>query len=379
MNASLAAGRRLTSSGLAGIEEVARTHLERGWHSGAQLAVYRDGVLQLDLRLGTASHEGARLLWFSATKPLTAVAVLQLAERGALDLDRPIAELWPEFAQGGKAGVTPRHVLTHRGGFPVLGAAFDWARIDDWSYVSASVAALRASWEPGSEVGYHPVTFGFALGEVIRRADGRMPRDYLREEIFEPLGMDASLGLEEARHGELVPPEAMSEVTFQDPEGTEARTSDIVRRFRLASTLRGQVPAANAIGTADALARFYAALERGGELDGVRILEARTVAEATRVHATADIDRVTGLPSSFGLGFMVGGPFEPWCEPSVFGHSGQQCTVSYADRARGVAVAYVTNGLHDPGVVQARTEELVGAVRAASDAAGGRLPAPSEG
>src|SRR5690606_14660488 len=102
-----------------------------------------------------------------------------------------------------------------------------------------------------------------------------------------------------------------------------------------------------------------------------RILRPETVREATRVHASADVDAVSGMPSSFGLGFMVGGPLEPWCDLALFGHTGQQCTVSYADRERGLAVAYVTNGLHDPLVVQERTQQLVAVLRRACALADG--------
>jgi CubicO group peptidase (beta-lactamase class C family) len=360
--------RALTAEGRQRIEVLASEHLERGWHRGAQLAVYRDGALALDLRLGEAEGD-ARLLWFSATKPITAVGVLILVERGVLDLDWPIALLWPEFARGGKTGCTVRHVLTHRGGFPVFPPDFDWWRIDDWFAVTAATAAIEAEWEPGTEVGYHPLTYGFALGEVIRHVDGRDPRVFLDHEIFRPLHMEATLGLGLGVEREVVlaPPQAMSEVTFQDPEGNDGRTSDIVRRFTMPSTLRAQLPAANGIGTAEALARFYAMLERGGTLDHVRILERGTVENATRVHASADLDRVTGLPSSFGLGFMCGAVFAPFDRPGVYGHSGQQCTIAYADPARGLAVAYVTNGLHDPLVVQLRTEEMVAAIEEACE------------
>ena len=351
----------LSEAGRARIEKIARAHLDRGWHTGAQVAVYRHGTLQVDLALGHAVSK--RMLWFSATKPITAVAVLMLAERGSLDLDAPIADAWPEFAQGGKERCTARHVLTHRGGFPVLPQDFDWARIDDWDAVAEATASLPAQWEPGTEVGYHPVTYGFALGEVIRRVDGRMPRDFLREEIFAPLGMDASLGTDDL--DAVCLPEAMSEVTMQDPEGIEGRTSDIVRRFRLPSTLRGQLPAANGIGTAEALARFYAMLVGGGEFEGARLLAPATVAEATSVQVEAPLDRTSGLPSSYGLGFLVGGVWSPFDTPSVFGHSGQQCTISWGDPETGVAAAYVTNGLHDPYVVQVRTEEMFHAIREA--------------
>jgi CubicO group peptidase (beta-lactamase class C family) len=240
--------------------------------------------------------------------------------------------------------------------------------MDDWETVTAATAGLLAQWEPRTEVGYHPVTYGFALGEVIRRVDGRLPRDFIRDEICVPLGMHASLGAAtEADLARIVLPEAMSEMTLLDPEGVEQRTSGIVARFRMPEVLRGQLPAANGIGTADALARFYAMLEQGGALDGTRVLSAATVAEATRLHVSTEVDRVTTLPSAFGLGFMAGHAFggAPFDEPGVFGHSGQQCAIAYADLARGLAVAYLTNGLHDPYVVAVRTEEMVRAVQEA--------------
>lgn len=355
--------RGLTAAGRARIEEVARTHFERGWHPGAQLAVYRDGVLALELRLGDAEPEGMRLEWFSATKPVTAVAIHMLVERGQIGLDTRIAEVWPEFAQGGKDACTVRHVLTHQGGFPVFPIDFPPEQIGDWSAVAAATAALPALWPPGTAIGYHPLTFGFALGEVIRRVDGRMPRDFLAQEIFGPLGMEASLGLGEVEDIATVAlPRAMSEVTFEDPDGTEHRTTRIATLFAAPAVLRAQVPAANGIGTAEALARFYAMLEQGGALGGVRLLREDTVAEVTRVHVATEQDLSSHLPSSYGLGFVVGTWYAPFDRPGVFGHGGQQCTISYADPSLGLAVAYVTNGLHDPLVVQLRTEEMVQAI-----------------
>ena len=221
--------------------------------------------------------------------------------------------------------------------------------------MTQATAALPALWPPGTEVGYHPMTYGFALGELIRRVDGRMPRDFLRDEVCAPLGLDASLGVEAAQLDSVVPVQAMSEVTLADPEGSERRTSDIVARFNAPATLLAQLPAANGIGTAEALARFYAMLEQGGVLDGVRILREETVHEATRVQASTEHDRTSGYPASFGLGCFIG-------PPGTFGHTGQQSTIGYADPERGLAVAYLTNGLHDPATVAIRYAEVEAAV-----------------
>ena len=239
--ALMAAPRALSPSARESVEDVARSHIEQGLHDAAQLAVYRDGELQIDLRLGPAARPSARMLWFSATKPLAAVAALMMVERLAFDLDLPIASAWPQFGEGGKGACTLRHVLTHRGGFSVFPRDFDWERLDDWNAVTAATAAIEAEWPPGTATGYHPVTYGFALGELVRRLDGREPRDFLADEILGPLGMDASLGVPEEALGDVVPLRAMSEVTLLDPTGSERRTSDIVDRFNAAPTLRGAV------------------------------------------------------------------------------------------------------------------------------------------
>lgn len=365
-------GRGLTVAGQHAIRDLAREHLQRGWHPGAQLAIYRDGALQLEFRVGDARGEDTRLLYFSATKPLAAVAVLALVARGEVSLDTPLAEVWPSFGAGGKEPCTVRHVLTHQGGFPVFPPGYDWAEIDQWTAIVEATANIEADWTPGTDTGYHPVTFGIALGELIRRVDGRLPRAFLQEEIFEPLGMQASLGVTDAEAmNRIALPVAMSESTFDDPDGTERRTSGIVERFRLPSTLRAQLPAANGIGTAEALARFYAMLERrwndSEDYAGVCPLPADLVRTATSVQNAVDFDRSNHLPSSYGLGFLVGGPFAPFNEPDVFGHSGQQCAIGYADPRRGLAVAYVTNGLQDPLTVQLRTEEMSSAIIAACE------------
>ena len=364
----MAAPRSLSPSARESVEDVARAHIERGLHAASQLAVYRDGELQIDLRLGASARPSARMVWFSATKPLGAVAALMMVERLAFDLDQPIAAAWPQFAEGGKAACTLRHVLTHRGGFPVFPIDFDWDRLDDWNAITAATAAIEAEWPPGTDTGYHPVTYGIAIGELLRRLDGREPREFLADEIIGPLDMEASLGVPNEELGNVVPLEAMSNVTLLDPEGLERRTSDIVDRFNAAPTLRAQLLAANGIGTAESLARFYDCLLQGGAREGVRLLQPETVALATSVQWTSEYDRTFTMPSSYGLGLIVGTVFEPFDEPGVYGHPGAQSTIGYADPARGLAVAYLTNGLHGPVEVQQRYTEIARALIAACEA-----------
>jgi len=309
------------------------------------------------------------MLLFSATKPIAAVCAHLLHERGRLAYDTPVSSFWPQFAHGAKRHVTVRHVLTHQGGFPQLAHDFDWTRVDDWAYTTAQTAAVPAAWKPGTAVGYHPLTYGWALGEVIRRIDGRMPRDFMRDEVFAPLGIagSISLGLSGACVAERVPVHAMSEETRHDPAGSLEATSKIVEVFNTEAMARAQAPAVNGYGTARALARFYAALLPSAP--GRPLLRAETLAEATRAQAETARDRTQDVPKRYGLGFYLSGlegdPFDYHEGPGVFGHAGQQSSVAYADPRYGLAVAYVTNGLQAPAIVTRRMAEMAAAVREA--------------
>ena len=368
--------RGLTESGLAAVEATFESHLARGWHPGAQLAVYRYGAPVLELAGGEAApgrplDGGTPMLLFSSIKPVTGVCIHLLRERGLLDYDDPVARHWPRFAQGGKERVTVRHVLTHQGGFPRLPGDFDWHRLGDWEYATARTAEIAAEWVPGAATGYHTLTYGWALGELIRRIDGRMPREFMREEIFEPLGVagELSLGLAESDFERRSPVHAMSEVTRHDPSGANGGTSRIVEAYNDPVVARAQVPAANGYGTARALARFYAALTPDGAEGSASLLRPETVAHATRLHGETQRDRSLEVPKRYGLGFYLSGlsgdPFDVHAGDGVFGHSGQQSSAGYADPRYGLAVAYITNGLQEPEIVARRGAEMAAALRRA--------------
>ncbi|MSQ35815.1 MAG: class A beta-lactamase-related serine hydrolase [Dehalococcoidia bacterium] len=368
--------RGLSAAGAQAVRARFAEQLARGWHPGAQLAVFRDGALALDLAGGEAApgrllRVSDRMLLFSATKPLMALCIHRLHERGLLPYDAPLARWWPEFAQGGKGGVTVRHVLTHAGGFPQLAPSFDWSLVGDWEYVVAQTAALDAAWEPGAAIGYHPITYGWALGELARRIDGREPRELMHDELFAPLGVagELSLGLDGPQLAERVPVYPCSEVTRRDPAGRERATSRITELFNGELMARAQAPAVNAYGTARALARCYAALLPGGAPANGALLAPATLAYAVAPHAETAFDRTQEVPKRYALGWyasgLAGDPFDYHDGPGVFGHAGQQSSVAYADPRYGLAVAYLTNGLQAPDIVTQRMAEMAAALRAA--------------
>jgi len=355
-------------------------HLEVGLHHGAQLAVYRDGEEIFSRAGGTRGPDGDpvtesdRLVLFSCTKPLTAACVHHLAEAGELDYDDPIRAHWPDFADPdtGKAEVTIRHVLSHQGGFPV--GEFD-TRPDDWTDWDAVVAAMEAiepQFEPGSTAAYHPMNYGWVLGEVVRRVGGQSIGAYLREHVTDPLGMaDTFLGLPPEEPDDVVPLSAFEEFDrARDPErglvGDNERTA---QNFNREAVHRAEMPAASAVGTARDLARFYACFEQGGALDGTRVLAPETVEAATALQIHVEHDSTVGVERRYALGFGLGGtPTDSYgalAPPSTFGHGGLGSSISWADPETGLAMAYVTNGIRESYEQRVRANEIGDAVRRA--------------
>ena len=242
---------------------------------------------------------GTLELVYSATKAATATCAHLLAQRGELDLDRPAAWYWPEFAAQGKADIPVRWLLSHRAGLPVIDNPMPLADLLAWDPMAAALAAQRPAWEPGTAHGYHGRTFGWLVGEVIRRVSGRSVGTFFAEEIAGPAGLDFFIGLPAAERGRV------SRMIIDDPPGAEVANipiEQIPKQFRglvAAFTDPGslmnrafalstpdidfnspeaqaaEIPSSNGICTADGLARLYAALI--GEVDGVRILDAASL------------------------------------------------------------------------------------------------------
>ena len=333
---------------------------------GASVAVMVDGEMVVDLWAGTADQAGTRP-WerdtivnvYSSTKGMTALCAHHLVDKGLLELDAPVARYWPEFAQAGKEGLLVRWLLSHQAGLPAVRQPLPRGSLYQWDTMTAALAAQEPWWEPGAKHGYHALTFGFLVGEVVRRVSGRSLGTYFREEIAEPLGVDFHIGLaaeHDGRTAETIQPpprppkeRSLGEKLLSDPESMPfkvfANPPDALipghmntREWRAA-----EIPAANGHGNARALARVYGALARGGELDGVRILSPATIEQAIVEQANGP-DAVLGMATRLGLGFflsMPGYPLGP--NPRSFGVPGGGGSLGFADPDAKVGFGYAMN------------------------------------
>ncbi|MFI5317499.1 MAG: serine hydrolase domain-containing protein, partial [Myxococcota bacterium] len=349
------------------VREVFEASFARGAELGAGLCIYLDGRPIVDLWGGFADKDRARP-WrrdtlanvYSTTKGITALCAHQLIERGELDLDAPVARYWPEFAQNGKSELPVRMLLSHQAGLPAVAKPLAPADIFDWSTMTAALAEQKPWWTPGTKHGYHALTYGWLVGELVRRASGMSIGRYVREHVAVPLGAEFWIGLPEeldARTAELVqgPIEVsggpnMLEIIAKDPEGMLAKAFANPPLFTISPNARewraAELAAANGHTTAHALARIYTALAQGGELDSVRVL-GRAAIERARAVQSSGQDAVLPMVTRFGLGFMVPPDQEPLGpNPRVFGHGGAGGSLGLADPEARIGFGYVMNLMH---------------------------------
>jgi CubicO group peptidase (beta-lactamase class C family) len=355
---------------------------------GAGCCVYRDGRAVVDLWGGSADARCERpwqrntlQLVFSATKGVTAICAHKLVETGRLELDSPVAQYWPEFAANGKAGITVRQVLSHRAGLAMIEGELSLEQVLAWDPVVEAIAAQPTNWEPGSAHGYHVRSYGWIVGELVRRITGTAISDFLAKEISAPLDLDFFIGLPEAEHArcaELIPPEggldALAEILGADSLTARALSGpsnlfaydDMWNRREL---LAASMPSSNGVGTAQALARLYAATV--GEVDGVRLLAPETVDAARTVHSEGP-DKVILVPSRFGLGFSLPPMLATGCGAGAFGHPGAGGSLGFADPEARLGFGYVMNRMRLAAELDPRTHALVKSTYAClENAAGG--------
>jgi CubicO group peptidase (beta-lactamase class C family) len=354
---------------------------------GAAVAVTLDGKPVVDLWGGWAD-EAKNTPWsrdtlvnvFSTTKGLTAICAHRLVEQGKLDLDAPVAKYWPEFAQAGKSKLPVRYLLSHRAGLPAVRKPLPKQALFSWETMSEALAEQEPWWEPGTRHGYHALTYGWLVGEVVRRISGKSLGTYFREELAEPLGLDCHIGLD-ARHDARVapiipaPPPAPGQSNpfldmMKDPESMAAKTlmnpPDLLapRTVNSREWRGAEIPAANGHTTARALARIYGALSRGGDVDGARVLTPASI-ERCYTEQSRGSDAVLLLSTRFSLGFMLsqsdpGASFGP--NPHIFGHPGAGGSLGIADPDTKIGFGYTMNRMGAGLLIDVRAQALVAAV-----------------
>lgn len=350
------------------VQEVFSRHFAEGEELGAAFAVYLDGELVVDLWDGVADRHTGRpwerdtpVYAYSCTKAITATVLLQLASRGLVDVSAPVADVWPEFAAEGKGSVTVEHLLTHQAGLPVVEEEVPVEEFEDLPAIADRLARQRPLWEPGTAHGYHALTYGFLVGEVVRRVSGKSVGELVAAEIAGPLGLDLWVGVPD----DVIPRTARLQAGERAPDPTETAPTgdDAFSRMAAASRdpqslmnralgnpgmhrlkgganhpaiLRAGWPAAGMVTTARSLAGFYKALI-GGE-----ILPMDTLADARRTRVNGP-DQVLYIDSAFGLGYMTGALTFLNPSPTAFGHTGMGGFIGLGDVERGVALAYTMN------------------------------------
>ena len=306
---------------------------------------------------------------FSIGKAVTATCAHHLVERGLLDLDRPVADYWPEFAPAGKQDIPVHMLLSHRAGLPAIRDRLPEGAVFDWSAMTTALERQEPWWPPGSAHGYHVNTFGFLVGEVIRRVTGSTVGEYLQKHLARPLGLEFYFGLPAALESRVAPFLSYGAAPpLGDPEGDE-RALMVAHAYGNPSTLSGlgvvntrrwreaEVPSTNGHSNARSVARLMGALARNA------ILGIETLARATQEHSHGE-DLVLARPSRFGLGFQLTQPERPLGpSPRAFGHFGAGGSVGFADPDRRIGFGY-TMGEMGPRWQNPKNRRLIDAVYA---------------
>lgn len=379
---------------------------------GAAVAVYHHGEPVVDLWGGQRTeedewHSDTVAMCFSTTKGVASTALHILADRGLVGYDEPVATYWPEFAANGKAAVTVRHVLTHSAGLHRIRSLVDSGeRLHDWDHMTEALAAAAPAYKPGSRHGYHALTYGWLVGEIVRRVSGSGIAEFVDAEIARPLGCDGLyIGLPRSERHRVAPLGPLSIPRPRNPTVRRVEKNIGKQMGKVLSAVPGApntrrvanalaprnveealfgpdvmdaaIPAANGFFTARSLARMYAMLAGGGELEGTRLLSAERVRIISEVQRQGR-DHVLVMPMDWRLGyhrvFTTRGPVR-----TAFGHFGFGGSGAWADPERDLAVAFVCNRGSGTPVGDLRIMEIGAAAVKAADRMTAREPVASSG
>jgi CubicO group peptidase (beta-lactamase class C family) len=376
-------------------EELERSFAERG-EVGASVAVTLDGETVVDLWGGIADPATGRE-WtadtlsnlFSCTKGATALCAHLLADRGELDLDAPVSAVWPEFAKNGKDRIPVRQLLCHQAGLPALREPLPEGALYDWDLMADRLAAEEPFWEPGTRHGYHALTFGFLVGEVVRRVSGAPLGTFFREQVAGPLDLDLWLGLPEEDEHRVAPtiPAAMPESLDELPVMHRTAMADMASLQGLVLANNGgyllpgeadtraahaaDMGSVGAIGNGRSLAGMYRPLALDGSIDRVRLVGPAEIARMGAVASAGGVDAVVLVPSRWSLGFMKGvdNRHLPGIDASsillsdvAFGHAGMGGSLGFADPGARMSFGYSMNQQGLGVAMHERGQALVDAV-----------------
>jgi CubicO group peptidase (beta-lactamase class C family) len=356
------------------VRELFASKLESGEDLGASVAVNIDGEMVVDLWGGWAD-EARTVPWghdtitcvFSTTKTMTSLAALVLVDRGELDLDANVARYWPEFAANGKEGIKVRHLLSHTSGVSGWEQPITLEDVYDWDKSTALLAAQAPWYPPGTASGYHMMTYGHLIGEVIRGITGQRLGEFFAAHVAGPLGADFHIGLPPSEFQRVanvvVPPPLPSDPPPFDP--TQLDTNSVAFKTWTNPTMpplhecscterwrRADIGAANGHGNARSVARLQSAVACGGEVDGVRLLSPQTIDRIFEVQSNGT-DLVIGIPLKFGIGYSL--PSEG--RVCAWGGAGGSTVIIDVDRR--ITFAYVMNKMAPAAIIAPALAERV--------------------
>jgi len=375
----------LVEPGFEGVRDAFVRNFAEHAEVGAGFCLHVEGRKVVDLWGGTFDETGDRpydeetlQLVFSSTKGATASCFNLLVQRGLIDLDAPVSTYWPEFAQGGKDDLPVRWLASHKTGLATVDKQLARDEVLAWEPIIEALEIQEPLWEPGSAHGYHAVTFGWVVGELIRRVDGRGLGQFFAEEIAAPLGLEFWIGLPESEEhrvspviGSMLPdgseiPEELREMfeQFIGPDSLLRRALTLNGVFEIPdwnsrAVHAAEIGAANGITNARSLSRMYAGLT--GPLADAPAAPLYTPAqiELARERQTEGNDRVLFVETSFGLGYMLSSLFSPFGGTGSFGHPGAGGSVGFADPDHQIAVGYVMNRMMQNLSGDPRTRGLI--------------------
>jgi CubicO group peptidase (beta-lactamase class C family) len=345
-----------THDKFASVRTVFEENLNNGEDLGASYCATLDGETVVDLWGGFADEEGARP-WqrdtivnvYSTTKTMTALTALLVADRGELDFAAPVARYWPEFAANGKADVKVSHLMSHSAGLSGWKEPITKETLYDWEKATSLLAAQAPFWKPGTAPGYHAITQGYLVGEVVRRITGKSLGTVFREEIAEPLGADFHIGLpasEDARVADLIPPPkgaAIADSAQSELQKNMATNPGVdVLATRTRAWRGAEIPAAGGTGNARSVAEIHTILANGGTAKGKRFLSEAGCRKALELQIEGT-DLILNIPARYGMGFGLAGGMLPLPNPNTIFWGGYGGSLVIIDMDAGTTFGYAMN------------------------------------